>query len=147
VAKSKRNSTRRSAAGRTRAPAKSAPSAPAKPSLRERIQQQIGEPPIHDSLAAVTWMLQALAVVASDLVESELDDHKKRSEMLKIADRMAKLRDIDRLHQAEQTLRGARAQQEEARPGPQMTDDATRLDTAAGEIPARRGRPPRRALS
>ncbi len=53
-------------------------------------------------------MQRALAVVASDLVESELDDHKKRSEMLKIADRMAKLRDIDRLHQAEQTLHGAR---------------------------------------
>lgn len=91
-------------------------------------------------------MQRALAVVASDLVESELDDHKKRSEMLKIADRMAKLRDIDRLHQAEQTLRGARAQQEEARPGPQMTD-ATSLDAAAGEVPARRGRPPRRAVS
>jgi hypothetical protein len=92
-------------------------------------------------------MQRALAVVASDLVESELEDHKKRSEMLKIADRMAKLRDPDRLYQAEQTLRGARAQQEEARPGPQMTDDATRLDTAAGEVPARRGRPSRRALS
>jgi hypothetical protein len=143
----KRSSTRRSSAGRTRAPAKAAQPAPAKQSLRERIQQQLGDTPIDDSLAAVTWMQRALAVVASDLVESELDDHKKRSEMLKIADRMAKLRDIDRLHQAEQTLRGARAQQEEARPGPQMTDDATRLDTAAGEIPARRGRPPRRALS
>ena len=143
----KHNSTRRSATGRTRAASKGAPPAPAKPSLRERIQQQLGDTPIDDSLAAVTWMQRALAVVASDLVESELDDHKKRSEMLKIADRMAKLRDIDRLHQAEQTLRGARAQQEEARPGPQMTDDATRLDTAAGEIPARRGRPPRRALS
>lgn len=138
---------RRSAAGRTRVPAKGAPAAPAKPSLRERIQAQLGDTPIDDSLAAVTWMQRALAVVASDLVESDLDDHKKRSEMLKIADRMAKLRDPDRLYQAEQTLRGARAQQEEARPGPQMTDDATRLDTAAGEVPARRGRPPRRALS
>jgi hypothetical protein len=143
----KRNSTRRSAAGRTRALAKHAPAAPAKPSLRERIQQQIGETPINDSLAAVTWMQRALAVVAADVVESELEDDKKRSEMLKIADRMAKLRDIDRLHQAEQTLRGARAQQEEARPGPQMTDDATGLDTAAGPVPTRRGRPPRRALS
>lgn len=142
----KRNSTRRSAAGRTRAPTKGAPAAPAKQSLRERIQQQLGDTPIDDSLAAVTWMQRVLAVVASDLVESELDDHKKRSEMLKIADRMAKLRDIDRLHQAEQTLRGARAQQEEARPGPQMRD-ATSLDAAAGEIPARRGRPPRRAVS
>src|ERR1043165_7172902 len=46
-------------------------------------------------------MQRALAVVASDLVESELDDHKKRSEMLKIADRMAKLRDPDRLYQAD----------------------------------------------
>ena len=143
----KRNSTRRSAAGRTRALAKGALRAPAKPSLRERIQQQLGDTPIDDSLAAVTWMQRALAVVASDVVDSELGDDKKRSEILKIADRMAKLRDIDRLHQAEQTLRGARAQQEEARPGPQMTDDATRLDTAAGEILARRGRPPRRALS
>ena len=142
-----RNSTRRPAAGRTRGPAKAASPAPAKQSLRERIQQQLGDTPIDDSLAAVTWMQRALAVVASDLVESELDDHKKRSEMLKIADRMAKLRDIDRLHQAEQTLRGARAQQEEARPGPQMTDDATGLDTAAGSVPTRRGRPPRRALS
>jgi hypothetical protein len=142
----KRNSTRRSVAERTRAPGKGAPAARAK-SLRERIQQQLGDTPIDDSLAAVTWMQRALAVVASDLVESELDDHKKRSEMLKIADRMAKLRDIDRLHQAEQTLRGARAQQEEARPGPQMTDDATGLDTAAGSVPTRCGRPPRRALS
>ena len=93
-----RNSTRRPAAGRTRGPAKAASPAPAKQSLRERIQQQLGDTPIDDSLAAVTWMQRALAVVASDLVESELDDHKKRSEMLKIADRMAKLRDIDRLH-------------------------------------------------
>ena len=143
----KRSSTRRSATGRTRAPAKGSPPAPAKPSLRERIQQQLGDTPIDDSLAAVTWMQRALAVVAADVVESDLADDKKRSEMLKIADRMAKLRDIDRLHQAEQTLRGARAQQEEARPGPRMTDDATRLDPTAGEIPARRGRPPRRALS
>jgi hypothetical protein len=48
------------------------------------------------------------------VVESDLEDDKKRSEILKIAHRMAKLRDIDRLHQAEQTLRGARAQQETA---------------------------------
>jgi len=143
----KRTSTRRSAARRSRAPAKRSPPAPAKRSLRERIQQQLGDTPIDDSLAAATWMQRALAVVASDVVDSELDDDKKRSEILKIADRMAKLRDIDRLHQAEQTLRGARAQQEEARPGPQMTDDATSLDTAAGEVPTRRGRPPRRALS
>jgi hypothetical protein len=80
----KRKSTRRSAAGRTRAPAKGAP-APAKRSLRERIQQQLGDTPIDDSLAAVTWMQRALAVVASDLVESDLDDDKKRSEILKIA--------------------------------------------------------------
>ena len=138
----KRNGTRRSAGGRTRVAAKGSPPAPAKPSLRERIQQQLGDTPIDDSLAAVTWMQRALAVVASDVVDSELDDDKKRSEMLKIADRMAKLRDIDRLHQADQTLRGARAQQEEARPGPQMTDDATGLDTAAGSVPTRRGRPP-----
>lgn len=141
----KRNSTRRSAAGRPRGSAKNSP-APAKQSLRERIRARIGDTPIDDSLAAVTWMQRALAVVASDLVESDLDDHKKRSEMLKIADRMAKLRDPDRLYQAEQALRGARAQQEEARPGPQMRD-ATSLDTAAGEVPARRGRPPRRAVS
>jgi hypothetical protein len=143
----KRNSTRRSAAGRTRGPAKGAPAAPAKLSLRERIQQQIGETPIHDSLAGVTWMQRVLAVAAADVVDSDLDDHKKRVELLKVADRMAKLRDIDRIHQAEQTLRGARTQQEEARPGPQMTDDAARFDTAAGPVPTRRGRPPRRALS
>jgi hypothetical protein len=147
----KRTSTRRSAAGRTRAASKGAPgahgaAAPAKLSLRERIQQQIGEPPIHDSLAAVTWMLQALAVVASDLVESELDDHKKRSEMLKIADRMAKLRDPDRLYQAEQTVRGEKKKQEDGPAGPQLTD-APRLDPAAGPVTARRGRPPRRAIS
>ncbi len=143
----KRNSTRRSAAGRTRAPEKGAPLAPAKLSLRERIEQQIGETPIHDSLAGVTWMQRVLAVAAADVVDADLDDSKKRSELLKIADRMAKLRDIDRIHQAEQTLRGARAQQEEARLGPPMTDDATSLDAAVGEVPARRGRPPRRALS
>jgi hypothetical protein len=80
----KRTSTRRSAARRTRSPAKGASAAAAKPSLRERIQQQLGDTPFDDSLAAVTWMQRALAVVASDLVESELDDHKKRSEMLKI---------------------------------------------------------------
>ena len=142
----KRNSTRRSAAGRTHAPTKCAPAASAKPSLRERIQERIGDTPIDDSLAAVTWMQRALAVVASDLVESELDDHKKRSEMLKIADRMAKLRDIDRLHQAEQTVRGEKQKQEDGPAGPQMTD-AARLDPAAGPVTARRGRPPRRTIS
>jgi hypothetical protein len=145
VAKAKRTSTQRSAR-RTGAPAKGAPPAPARPSLHERIQQQIGETPIHDSLAAVTWMLQALAVVASDLVESELDDHKKRSEMLKIADRMAKLRDPDRLYQAEQTVRGEKKKQEDGPAGPQLTD-APRLDPATGPITARRGRPPRRTIS
>ncbi|HEX8113453.1 MAG TPA: hypothetical protein VF516_37240 [Kofleriaceae bacterium] len=142
----KRNSTRRSAAGRPRASAKHAPPAPAKQSLRERIQQQLGDTPIDDSLAAVTWMQRVLAVVASDLIESELDDHKKRSEMLKIADRMAKLRDIDRLHQAEQTVRGEKKQQEDGPAGPQLID-APRLDAAAGPITARRGRPPRRTVS
>src|SRR5215468_12069631 len=136
----------RRSAGRTRAPAQRSPAAPAKPSLRERIQQRIGDTPIDDSLAAVTWMQRALAVVASDLVESELDDHKKRSEMLKIADRMAKLRDIDRLHQAEQTVRGEKKKQEDGPAGPQLID-APRFDPAAGPVTARRGRPPRRTIS
>ena len=142
----KRNRTRRSAARRNRAPSKGAPPGPTKPSLRERIQQQLGDTPIDDSLAAVTWMQRALAVVASDLVESDLDDHKKRSEMLKIADRMAKLRDIDRLHQAEQTVRGEKQKQEDGPAGPQLID-APRLDAATGPVPARRGRPPRRTIS
>jgi hypothetical protein len=137
VAKRKRN-TRSATAARASSSTQS---------LRERIQERIGDTPIDDSLAAVTWMLRALGVVAANVVESDLDDNQKRSEILKIADRMAKLRDIDRLHQAEQTVRGVRAQQEEVRPGPQMTDDAASFDTAAGSVPTRRGRPPRRALS
>ena len=119
---------------------------PSKQPLRERIQQRIGDPPVDDSLATISWMLRALAVTATDVLESDINDTAKRGEMLKIADRMAKLRDPDRLYQAEEAIRNARTKQAEVRPGPQLTD-APRLDTAAGQVTARRGRPPRRTLS
>ncbi len=56
--------------------------------------------PLDDSLAAVSWMQRALAVVAADLLESSLSDKDKRGELLKIADHMAKLVGPDRMYQA-----------------------------------------------
>ena len=91
-------------------------------------------------------MQRALAVLAADVIASNPPAAQKRDEMLKIADRMAKLRDIDRLHQAEQTVRGEKQKQEDGPTGPQLTD-APRLDPATGPITARRGRPPRRTIS
>jgi hypothetical protein len=54
-----------------------------------------------------------VATPSAARVESELDDHKKRSEMLTIADRMAKLRDFDRLRCAEQAVRGEKKKEED----------------------------------
>ena len=114
----------------------------AKQSLRARL----GEPPLDDSLAAISWMQRALAASAADVLAGNLTDREKREELLKIADRMAKLRDPDRIYQAERALRGARSQQEDSRPGPQLKD-APKIDGAAGTVTARRGRPPKRSLS
>jgi hypothetical protein len=57
-----------------------------KKSLRERL----GDPPLDDSLAAVSWMQRALAAMASDVLDSNLTQSEKREEMLKIADRMSR---------------------------------------------------------
>lgn len=113
----------------------------AKKSLRERL----GEPPLDDSLAAISWMQRALAGMAADVLSGNLKEAEKREEMLKIADRMSRLRDPDRIYQAERLLRGAKQRQEEPRPGPQLTD-APKLDRADRPIAARRGRPPKSSL-
>lgn len=93
-------------------------------------------------------MQRALAVLAADVIASNLPAAQKRDEMLKIADRMAKLRDPDRIYQAERALRGARDRQDEPTPGPQLRDVSQLvLYGSAGTITARRGRPPKRSLS
>ena len=145
MAKRQRLSPKKLSRPASAADSHAAPTPPG-PSLRDRIQKEIGEAPIKDSLAAVAWMLQSLAVSAAHLLESEAPDKDKLGGLLKIADRMAKLRDPDRLYQAEQKVRGAKQQQDEKQPGPEMTD-AQDANHAAGTIAARRGRPSRRSLS
>jgi hypothetical protein len=112
---------------------------------KQSLSKRLGKPPADDSLAAISWMQRALAAMASDVLEGNLSEAEKREEMLKIADRMAKLRDPDRIYRAETALRQSKERQEEPRPGPQLTD-APRIDGNAGPIAARRGRPPKRSL-
>jgi hypothetical protein len=112
---------------------------------KKSLRQRLGEPPLDDSLAAISWMQRALAGMAADVLSSNLKEGEKRDEMLKIADRMSRLRDPDRIYQAERALRGAKQRQEEPRPGPQLTN-APNLDRADRPIAARRGRPPKRAV-
>jgi hypothetical protein len=112
---------------------------------KQSLRQRLGDPPIDDSLAAISWMQRALAAMAADVLSSNLTEHEKREEMLKLADRMAKLRDPDRIYQAERALRQSRQRQEEPRPGPELKD-APIIDGSPGSVTARRGRPPKRSL-
>jgi hypothetical protein len=112
---------------------------------KQSLKQRLGAPPLDDSLAAISWMQRALAATAQDVLESNLTEHEKRDELLKIADRMAKLRDPDRIYQAERLLRESKQRQEEPRPGPQLKD-APDLNRADSPVTARRGRPPKRSL-
>jgi hypothetical protein len=83
--------------------------------------------------------------MAADVLSSNLKEVEKRDEMLKIADRMSKLRDPDRIYQAERAIRGARDKPGGAAARPALTD-APKFDRAARPITARRGRPPKRSL-
>lgn len=106
----------------------------------------LGEPPVDDSLAAVNWMQRALTAMAGLVIKDrDLDGPEKRAEILKIADRMAKLRDLDRMYRAEELLRGVRKQQEEPAQGAQLTN-APVVEGTARPVTARRGRPPSRSL-
>lgn len=128
-------------------PAKGAAPAPDAPAFGQSLRDRLGQPPADDSLAAIDWMVRALAGLTAHVLESvEIPEDKKPAEILKIADRMAKLRDPDRMYLAEQALRGQKQQQEDSRPGPQMRD-ASVFDTASDPVPARRGRPSKRSLS
>lgn len=111
------------------------------------LSSKVGKPPVDDSLAAISWMQRALAEMAGQVIEDRaLTQAEKREEMLKIADRMAKLRDPDRIYQAERILRGAEKAISEPTVGPQMEEDAPHPSESARPVPARRGRPPRSAL-
>jgi hypothetical protein len=112
---------------------------------RKTLKQLLGAPPVDDSLGAISWMQRALAAMANEVLSSNLTAAEKREQMLKIADRMAKLRDPDRIYQAEQLLRGHQQHREDRSPGPQLTD-APKLDSSDHPVVARRGRPPRSAL-
>jgi len=115
---------------------------PRKPSLRARL----GSPPLDDSLEAVSWFVRALSAMADELLdEPGLTRARRRTELLKLADRVAKLRDLDRLGRAERTLVEADEHMAVARPGPELTD-AGDLSKSARAIATRRGKPPRRSL-
>jgi hypothetical protein len=113
---------------------------------RESALRRLEEPPLDDSLAAINWMQRALVAMACDVKNSKIAEAEKRAEMLKIADRMAKLRDPDRIYQAELALRERQQKRDKAKTGPEMTS-ATEFDAAAGSLGAIRGRPKRGGLS
>jgi hypothetical protein len=109
------------------------------------IKSQLGAPP-EDSLKLTNWMQRALALMAGEvLVDRRLTTSQRRAEMLKIADRIAKLRDTDRLYAAEQLLRGADQRMNDTRSGPELVD-APDFNQQPHPVPARRGRPPRSAI-
>jgi hypothetical protein len=110
------------------------------------LSSKLGKPPTDDSLAAISWMLRALAEMAGQVIEDKaLTQAGKRNEMLRIADRMAKLRDPDRIFKAEQAAKNIQRQIDQPTRGPE-TVDAPSIEEADSVVVARRGRPPRRAL-
>jgi hypothetical protein len=113
---------------------------------KRSLRKQLGEPPLDDSLAAINWMQRALAAMANEVLDQPgMSKQARRDEMLKIADRMAKLRDPDRIYQAEKALRGTEREAASVKRGPQTTD-APDLSQQPRPITARRGRPPRSAI-
>lgn len=113
---------------------------------KESLRKQLGPPPTNDSLAAISWMQRALAAMAHEVLEQRgLSKQARRDEMLKIADRMSRLRDPDRIYQAEKAIRGTQETIADSTPGPK-TEDAPNLSQQPRAIAARRGRPPRSAI-
>jgi hypothetical protein len=115
----------------------------AKPtSLRSRL----GSPPVDDSLAVVGWTIRALGALLDELLdEPGVSRARRRAEMLKIADRIAKLRDLGRIHRAEQAVNDAASDMADTRGGPQL-DAAADATESPGRLVTRRGKPPRRTL-
>lgn len=110
------------------------------------LRAQLGAPPVNDSLATASWMYRALAIMAEQVLDDErMPQAEKREELLRIADRMAKLQDPHRIYQAEQALRGNDDAMKETTRGPQLTD-APNFSEQARPVAARRGRPPRSAI-
>ncbi len=101
------------------------------------------EPPFGDSLASINWMQRVLVAMASDVIKGNPDEQ-KRAEILKIADRMAKLRDQDRIHAVEQAMRELADKRDrkpkKAQTGPRLKS-AAEFDAAAGAPDALYGEP------
>ena len=133
-------------AKRARSKSKGAASEPAAPAPKQSALRSLEDPPLDDSLAGVNWMQRALVAMASDVKGGKLAEDKKRAEMLKIADRMAKLRDTDRIFLVEEALRLRNKRRDEPKSGPEMTS-AAKFDEAAGPIVALNGRRNQRGLS
>jgi hypothetical protein len=110
------------------------------------VLQRLEDPPFDDSLAAVNWMQRALVAMASDVIHSGLPNEEIRAEMLKIADRMAKLRDPDRIYAAEKALRDRNSNREKPKTGPEMKS-AAEFDAKAGALGAIYGKTKRGGLS
>jgi hypothetical protein len=110
---------------------------------KQTLKQRLGNVPLDDSLAAISWMQRALARWRRRAREQP-HRAEKREELLKIADRMAKLRDPDRIYQAERIAARREESDRRAAPGPQLKDAPT--STERSSVAARRGRPPKRSL-
>ena len=90
-----------------------------KPRSNPRLQRELGAVPVDDSLATINWMVRALGQSAKDLdADATVKPQKKRGELIKLANAMAKLSDRARLYQAEQAVREHDQRIAEAKPGP-----------------------------
>lgn len=113
---------------------------------RESLRSRLGSPPTGDSLGVVSWFQLALSELANELIdEPGLTRAQRRHELLRIVDRVAKLRDLDRIGQAERALAEAERTLGEVRRGPEVVD-AGDLSESPHPIATRRGQPRRKSL-
>jgi hypothetical protein len=107
-----------------------------------RIKQRIGAAP-DDTLKGLNWAVRGLIAMLEEVLEQRgLSQAQRRYEFLRIVDRLAKLRDVDRLFHAEDILRKHRGRLDETREGPALVPAPE--STPERPIVARRGRPPGR---
>lgn len=120
------------------------PSAPQR--RRRRTLRRILGPPDHtDSLKTVAWMVKALGLIALEIDgDRDLTPQARRAELIRVAGAMAKLKDQDRLFQAEQTLRAHRSKIIDSSSDGPLLRPAPSHDALGQPIKAHRGKPPKR---
>jgi hypothetical protein len=98
--------------------------------------------PTSDALGVVSWMIRGLGALALEVdADRNLEEPKRRAELIRIAVSMARLRPQAQIDAVRREIAAFDADvANDKGPGPQL------VDAAPDFPPARRGKPPRTAL-